>query len=143
MQVPKAAMFNEDALAKDLEKNLDLDSLPWNLPHKPGLGTRNIINIKGTEKHIGEIEFTVGDVLYVISFVSVADFKGDGTQQVQIILHRAWSLPDKKAKGDDADFLLVRTSPGEPIKVEPYLLRPMAYERPSSALKSKASLMSD
>jgi|GEM_PF-4754237 len=142
---PSTRMFSERGIIKDIRNNLDINSLPWKFRRKNDLshGFESIIGLTHTSYKSNSIDFTVDNNNYIISTEVLADHIGDGTQQVLAIFHHVWSDSKGALDAEEAHLLLVRDTPGGPIRVESPRFRPSAYELPPKALRRKAIVIDD
>jgi hypothetical protein len=139
---PRRALFNSDKPDREIYQHLDMSSLHWGdldtqLGRK-GAYTLAQLSLKGVDLNKNQIAFNVGKRNYEIDIYFLADFEGDGGQQIYCALR----YYDNKIK-DDVEYpmLLTREKKGGPIIAKPiYVKKPASFKLPKEILDNMVSL---
>jgi hypothetical protein len=133
---PRRALFDADRPDKDIYEHLDISTLHWGdldarLGRK-GPYTLAQLSLKKVYLYTNQVSFDLGERGYQINILILADFEGDGEQQIFCDLR----YYDNKT-GERASFpvLLTREKKGGVIVAKPvYVKKPVSFKLPQDVL---------
>jgi hypothetical protein len=139
---PRRVLFISDKPDREIYQYLDMSSLHWgDLDEQFGRNgpyTLAQLSLQKVQFSKNQISFNVGKRLYMIDIFILADFEGDGGQQIYCELH----YYDNKTNEDvKYPMLLTREEKNGPIIAKPvYVKKPDNFKLPKELLRKMESL---
>jgi len=131
---PRRVLFDPDGLPEDVYRHLDASTLPWSLTaalKRKGAYTFAEAGLRKPQPPDNSIGFIQGDASYVLNFLAMGDFQGNGDQSVYCEYKEIRKKGPRVLQGA---ALLVRKTKGGPIRAEPIVLRPAEYYKAPKSL---------
>jgi hypothetical protein len=129
---PRRFLFNSDGLDKEIYQHLDMSSLNWGELDarlgRTGPYTLAQLSLKRVQFSKNQVSFHVRERRYQINIIILADFEGNGGQQIYCELYY---YDNKTKEGVDFPMLLTREKMGGPIIAKPvYVKKPASFRLP-------------